>query len=88
MIIIHYDFVLKTEVSYKEGLLLEDNFTTNCLDFFCTDCKATDVVIINKKGKYISRNELLQNKGNYTNKQIRKEHNILKMFKAGSFVWE
>ena len=88
MIKIHFDFTDNTEVSYKEGLILKDNFNTCCLDSFCTDCKATDVIIIDKSGNYISRNELLLNKGNYTSKQIRNAHNILKMFKANTFNWQ
>lgn len=88
MIKIHYDFIDNTELSYYEGLLKGDDFNTNCLDFFCFDTNATDVVIINKNGNYISRNELLVNNGCYTTKQIRKSHNILKLFKANAFKWK
>ena len=88
MVKIHYDFTDGTEVSYKEGLDLRDNFNTNCLDFFQVENEAEDVVIVSKNGKTLSRNQLLKNNGKYTVKHIRKEHNILKMFKSGSFSWQ
>lgn len=84
MIKIHYDFTDKTEISYKEGLEKGDNFTTNCLQFFCLDNKASEVIIINKEGKYISRNNIQA----HTLKEIRKEHNILKMFLSEAFDWK
>ena len=93
IIYIHYDFTNSKESSYKEVLKQIDLnkkiiIYTHCLSFFCFDCKAHDVVIIDKEGKYIRRNVLLENKGNYTTKQIRKQHNILKMFLANSFNWQ
>ena len=93
IIYINYDFTNSKEISYKEVLEqidLNDNdiIYTHCLSFFYFDCEAHDVIIIDKEGKYIRRNELLENKGNYTTKQIRKQHNILKMFLAGSFEWQ
>lgn len=87
MISIHYDFTDGSEISYVEGLKKGDNFTTNCLDFFNFDTKADDVIVFNKNGKYISRNELLINDGRYTSKEIRKEHNIHKMLINSSFIW-
>jgi hypothetical protein len=87
MIKIHFDFVDGTEVSYSEGLDLKDNFNTNCLDFFCWDKDVDDVLVVDKKGNVLSRNTLLVN-NTYTNKQIRKNHNIQKMLKAGSFNWQ
>ena len=87
MIKIHYDFTDGTEVSYAEGLKLRDNFNTCCLDFFTTDHIADDIVVISKSGKELSRNELMKNKGNFTLKEIRKEHDILKMLKANTFNW-
>ena len=87
MITIHYDFVDGTEVSYKEGLELKDNFNTNCLTFFDNDEEVDDVVIISKNGSILSRKLLLENNSNYTIKEIRKEHNIYKMFIANSFKW-
>lgn len=88
MIVIHYDFTDGTEVSYAEGLLLKDHFTTCCLDFFTTENEARDVVILCKNENVIYRNKLMLNDGTYTVKEIRPSHNILKMFKAGSFKWE
>lgn len=87
MIEIHWDFVDGTEISYAEGLKKKDNFTTNCLDFFTTDNPASDVVILSKNNHRLSRNRLLSNDVFHTDKEIRKEHNILKMLKAGVFSW-
>lgn len=86
MITIHYDFTDKTEISYNEGLLLKDNFTTNCLDFFCFDFN-TEVKVLKQDGSYILKNELLTD-NYYCSKQIRKTHNILKMLKANKFNWK
>lgn len=86
MIIIHFDFTDGTEVSYQEGLELKDDFTTNCLDFFSFDEATYEVVVIDKNGNKLSRNGLL-GKNIYTEKEIRKSHNIHKMLKAGSFNW-
>ena len=88
MIIIHYDYTNGTELSYAEGIQKKDNFFTNCLDFFCNDTNVFDVKILCYNGDYISRNELLLNNGDYTDKEIRKEHNILKMLKAGTFKFK
>jgi hypothetical protein len=83
MIHIHWDYVDGTEVSYAEGLLLCDNFTTNCLDFFSNDIEA-DVIVMKKNGEFIQKSRL--NKL-HSAKQIRLSHNILKMLKADSFSW-
>jgi len=87
MIEIHWDFVDGTEISYAEGLKKKDDFATNCLDFFTTDNPASDVVILSKNNHRLSRNRLLYNDVFHTDKEIRKEHNILKMLKAGAFSW-
>lgn len=87
MIQIHWDFVDGTEVSYVEGLERKDNFNTNCLDFFTTDITISNIVIIANNGDCLNRNKLMQNDGTYTDKEIRPEHNILKMLKAGGFKW-
>lgn len=84
MIIINYDFVDGSEVSYAEGVELKDNFTTNCLDFFSFDLQVDDVVVVDKLGGVISRNGLLTD-NYYTSKEIRKEHNIQKILKSGGF---
>ncbi len=86
MIHIHYDFTDGTEVSYAEGLILGDNFNTCCLDFFNFDIEQ-DVIIIKRDGSKISKNHLLENTGCYTKKEIRKTHDIQKMFKANTFNW-
>lgn len=88
MIFIHYDFVDGTEVSYKEGIELKDNFNTCCLDFFDFDCSAEDVTVFKSNGDYISRNELLNDLHEYTAKQIRKEHNLVRLLKANTFSWK
>lgn len=86
MIKIHYDFTDGTEVSYMEGSKLKDNFTTNCLDFFCFDIDVDDIQVISKYGDILSRNSLLlPNK--HTSKKILKYHNIHNMLKAGTFNW-
>jgi hypothetical protein len=83
MIKIHYDFSDGTEVSYMEGRMHGDNFSTHCLDFFNMDEKVDDVVVIRSDGKIISR----KNIQNHTSKQINKSHNIHKMLLAGAFEW-
>lgn len=56
--------------------------------FFSFDHKCEDVIVVKQNGEYISRNELLSSECvKYTDKEIREEHNILKMLKAGSFKW-
>jgi len=83
MITIHYDFTDGSEVSYHEGLVLKDNFTTCCLDFFNFDIETDDIIIIKKDGKKISRRYIQK----HSTKEIRNSHNIHKMFIAGSFQW-
>ncbi len=96
IIYINYDYTTAgnyfTEKSYKEVLNAihdkKDAFIhTHCLDFFCFDTDVFDVIIRDKEGNELSRNALLK-ENNYTEKQIRKEHNIHKMFKAGKFNWQ
>jgi len=83
MITIHWDFSDGTEVSYMQGKLLGDNFTTHCLDFFNMDESVDDVVVLRSDGKKISR----KNIQSHSFKEIRKSHDIHKMFVAGSFDW-
>ena len=91
IIYINYDFETGTELSYKEVLnKINDRnnvIYTHCLDFFCFDTDVFDVIIRDKEGNELSRNELLK-ENNYTEKKIRKEHNIHKMFKSGAFNWQ
>jgi len=97
MIIIHIDYVDGTEVSHEEGntLLLQDStnsFTTNDLSFFrsntYTHYKCDNVIIKDKHGRYIDRNELLDNTSKiYTDKFMKPGHNINRMLLANSFTW-
>jgi hypothetical protein len=84
MITIHWDFEDGTEVSYIKGKNLGDNFSTNCLDFFNMDENVDDVIVLRSDGYKISRKNIHL----HSSKQIRKEHNIHKMLKAGSFIWK
>lgn len=88
MITIHYDFTDGTELSYIEGLRKGDNFTTCCLDFFSSDNKASDIMVLDRKGNTLFRNRLMRGEGHYTTKEIRISHNIRKMLIAGSFNWQ
>lgn len=83
MITIHFNFTDGTEVSYVEGKILKDNFTTHCLDFFNMDEEVDDVVVLRKDGSKISRKNIQK----HANKEIRAEHNIHKMLVSGSFIW-
>ena len=83
MITIHWDFTDGTELSYIDGLIAKDNFTTNCLDFFNMDIDVDDVIVIKRSGDIISR----KNINDHTTKDIRIEHNIQKMLKSNSFNW-
>lgn len=83
-ITIHFDFTDGTEVSYVEGLNLKESFTTCCLDFFCMDVDAEDIIVLKKDGSKISRKNIQQ----HTHKYIRKEHNIRKMLVAGLFEFK
>lgn len=93
MIKIHIDFIDGTEVSYIEGLELLDkdpncNFTTSVLTFFSNSWD-NNVIVIDKHGRSIDRNELMSNEGHsYTNKKMRKDHNIYKMLVANAFTWK
>ena len=86
MIRIHYDFTDGTELSYEEGLYRRDDFSTNCLDFFCFDTDVDDVLVVDRKGNVLSRNALLK-PNKFTMKEIRKSHNLQKLLKANSFNW-
>ena len=83
MITIHWDFSDGTEISYMQGKLLGDNFTTHCLDFFNMDERVDDVIVVRRTGKKISRKNIQR----HIEKEIRKEHDIRKMLVAGSFNW-
>ena len=71
----------------KQALIRGESFTTHCTNFFNTD--NPDCMIVCEDNRYILVEELLQNnEGQYTMKEIRKEHNIEKMFRAGAIRWE
>lgn len=83
IITIHWDFSDGTEVSYVDGIIAEDSFTTHCLEFFNMDIDVDDVIVITRIGKKISRSNI----NKHTTKEIRKEHDIRKMLVAGKFEW-
>ena len=83
MITIHFDFTDGTELSYVEGLHKKDDFTTTCLEFFSMDTTAEDVVVLNKDGLKISRNNIQK----HTTKKMRNEHDIRKLLVGGAFYW-
>lgn len=83
MITIHWDFTDGTEISYMQGKLLGNNFTTHCLDFFNMDERVDDVVVLRSNGGKISRKNIKE----HSLKEIRKSHNIRKMLVAGSLNW-
>lgn len=87
-ITINYNFTSGDELSYKEVKDCPNgyNIKTNCLQFFNLH-SGDDVTILRKDGRYINNLELLKNTGVYTDKEIRSQHNILKMFIAGAFNW-
>lgn len=91
MIIIHWDYSTGSEKSYAEvkqalashyGQLIH----THVLDFFNTSTPVP-VWVLKEDGSYIDRDELRSGQGEYTPRDIRKEHNIHKMLIAGAFDW-
>ena len=86
---IHWDFTDGTELSFIEGLASKKDFTTCCTHFFKFGYEQFDVTVVKKDGSYINKLELLDsNSGGYTNKAIRKEHNIEKLLIANHFQWK
>ncbi len=85
-ITIHYDFTDGTELSYYQGLTTNGDFNTCCLSFFSQEIFG-NVIIVKKDGSYIDKNEVLSNKYDYTDKNIKRSHNIYKMFMTGAFKW-
>jgi hypothetical protein len=79
MITIHWDFTDGTEVSYVTGKVLQDNFTTCCLEFFDMNQPCDDVIVLRRDGRRISRNNIQLS----TSKEIRPEHNIRKLLVSG-----
>ena len=82
---IHMDFSDGSEIPYFDGKESLKDFNTHCLQFF-NDFRM-DVTLIQKRGVYINNQELLRNTGEYTDKEIRRMHNVLKIFLAGGLKW-
>lgn len=82
---IHFDFEDGTELSYEEGKNCLGTFTTNCLEFFSTD--NPNALIVKRDGGRMSVEDLLNNDGRFTDKEIRKSHDLRKMLNAGTFEW-
>ena len=86
MITIHYDYTDGTEISYFKEMNSKADFTTNCLLFFNND-EEQEVKILRENGDYIIKSDLF-NTNFHTEKDIRIEHNILRIFIANGFRWK
>lgn len=84
-ITIHYDFTDGSELPYGLAILAQDDFTTNCLEFFSAD--NPNARVIRADGTSISVKDLLDNVGGHTDKQIRKAHSLHRLLVAGKFKW-
>jgi hypothetical protein len=73
----------------KDGV---DVINTYCVNFFCFDnflFRNYEVIIHNNKGGYIKVSEILGDATDYgVDKELRKEHNVYKMFIAGAFKFK
>ncbi len=94
-IVINYDFSTGNELPYcqsKKAIKNGENFETNCISIFSFDRLFyngyDDVVVKESTGKYISAKELLENTGEYTDREIRRAHNLQKLFCAGAINWK
>jgi len=93
-ITIHHDKTLPhiNYVSYVEGLKhIESNisFYTHCIQFlnmYVEEDNIKDIIVETDGDKIISIKELFMNTGIYTAKEIRKGHNIVKLFLANGFI--
>lgn len=73
----------------------QPHIITNCLDFACFDIlemHGYDVIVQRwdkdlKQHAFIVLSELLENNRPYSDRQIRKAHNIQKMIKAGALYF-
>ncbi len=86
MIIVRLDYSIGNEISYEEGIEKREGFATHCLDFFSTDT-VSKVMVMKKDGSYIDRDGLLSDSSPYTAKKIRCSHNLVRLLKAGVFVF-
>lgn len=86
---INYDFTTGLELPYGTILSYLDSsdvcVQTHCLQFF--NNFNLNVTIMKYNGDHINNQELLENTGEYTDKQICREHNILKIFLVNGFKW-
>lgn len=80
MTTIRLDFTDGTEISYLEGITKKDNFNTHCLDFFFFD-NAFDVTCIKKDGTKIVLSDIRRYPKMFSDKEIRAEHNLVKLLK-------
>jgi hypothetical protein len=85
-IFVHWDYSDGTELSYIEGLNSKTSFTTNVLDFFSFDTEATDVIITRANDNKEIRRSNIQNYS--PDKEIKKEHNLVKLLKAGTLIFK
>lgn len=95
LIIIQFDYSGENNLySYKEVLnsIEKDEYIiyTTCLDFFSFSSldKGYDVKVIKRSGDYILLSELLIEGNGYTNKNIRKAHNVHRMLLANAFSFK
>lgn len=95
VIIIPYDFNnVVASVSHEEAIdMMNDGvpylYTHNLLFFnFNTLDKGYDVKINKKNGDYIILSELLENDGRYTDRHIRRSHNVLNLLLAGEITFQ
>lgn len=86
IITIHFDFTDGSELSYIEAKNETKSFNTHCLDFFCFDTEADDVIVLKKDGTRISRKNIQQHVCN--GKEIREAHNLHKLLRCGYFEFK
>ena len=94
-VIILYDYADDTKLaSYIEVLKKikdKDSYiVTNCITFFNFNLldKGYDVKVVKKNGEYILLSELLHGDSTYTEREIRKTHNVYKMLIADCFSFK
>ena len=98
ILLINYDFktskeMLKKEIlnkltnTYNKNTVKDVIYQTNDVTLFNKDVFSLvdDILVLKKNGTYISIEELYMNSDLYTAKQIRYEHNVEKMLRAGVF---
>lgn len=90
---ITWDYSKRENKSYQEVLELICNdykgvIYTTCLEFFNFKYLDNYVVVDKRNGEYIVLEELLDNDGSYSNKEIRKTHNAGKLLLSGSLKFK